>query len=105
MQLCGKINKALQYGQKPVHVTVSIVERNSSQLRLSDFWTTVAGVKASDWWVSVSPAPRVEDSDVVVSSDEGHDTGDSDSGFELFVHGLNAQEQEHGGSHHRSKRE
>merc|ERR1712039_381758 len=90
--LWGQLHHQQDFDQKewhceePIHVSVCIVERNTCQNWVRHTCRVLIGIH-----------PRVEDPDVMVGSDEGHQTGDEHSTLVLSLHCKRPEPQEHGG--------
>mmetsp|Transcript_37337 Transcript_37337/g.93256 ORF Transcript_37337/g.93256 Transcript_37337/m.93256 type:complete len:292 (-) Transcript_37337:67-942(-) len=87
-----------RHGEEPIHVTVGVVERLAGDGRSQRL--AIHGRRER-----VRLRPRVEDADVVVRGDEGHEPGDHHRGLVLLVHGTQAEPEEDGGGHHARHRE
>merc|ERR1719502_2382444 len=91
------LDQEQRHSQEPVHVSVGIVEWHTSQLWRTHLQGTSLH-RASSVLVGINP--RVEDSDVVVGSDEGHQARDDHSRLVPVLHSEGAEPQVHGGGHH-----
>merc|ERR1711965_61137 len=96
------LDEQQRHSQEPVHVTVSIVEWDTSQ-----FWgVELHGTTGNfSWRMLVCAYPRVEDTHVMVRSDEGHQTRDQHCAPVPVLHCKGAKPQIHRGRHHARKRE
>merc|ERR1719502_866507 len=81
------------HGQQPVHVAVGVVEWHAGGGGVAD--GAIGGLGEL-----VGLNPGVEDADVVVGGDEGHQAGDGQGRLVLLGNGGQAQPQEDGGGHH-----
>merc|ERR1719502_1422984 len=91
------LDQEQRHCQEPVHASVGIVERHTSQGWSAHVQGTIRDLASS---VLVGINPRVEDSNVVVGSNEGHQARDDHSRLVPVLHSEGAEPQVHGGRHH-----
>merc|ERR1712113_728481 len=84
-------------GQEPIHVTIRIVEGHACQLGCRDIEGTVYDPSSA---VGVGLHPGVEDADVVICCDEGHESRGQHCTLVLVMDRRRAEPQIHGGGHH-----
>merc|ERR1719240_1577554 len=92
------------HGQEPIHVTIGIVEWHAGQSGGLHRQGTILNCSCR---VVVAINPRVEDTDVVVCSNEGHQAGNEDGALVLVCDSCGTEPEVHGRCHHacKSKRE
>merc|ERR1719399_955907 len=97
------LNQEQWHSQEPVHVTVGIIEWNTSQLRgLNEQGAILVWGAGS---VLIRLNPRVENANVVIGSNESDQTRDENSTLVFVMDSLGAEPEVHGGCHHRCQGE
>merc|ERR1719331_2377001 len=92
-------------GKEPVNIAVCVVESNASwgvAVCLSTTGVVVDGAVGHFAW-GVCGVEGVEDTEVVVHGDEGHEAGEAQSCAVLLLERAEAQEEEDGGRRHGRK--
>merc|ERR1719235_881673 len=97
------LDQEQRHSQQPVHVTIGIIERNTSQLWSLDVQGAILVWGTSSILIRLNP--RVEDTDVVVGSNEGDQPRDEDSALVLVMDSPCAEPEVHSCCHHRCQRE